>query len=210
MNEPHAPISQNEMDPSPPPASSGRNTLFTLASLLVLAGIVGITLWLYIQNKQVKTASTTLKQPQNENNQAIDLSPIPTGVVLGEENKDLVEKYGAICKRFTSIESALKEIEVACVLDLTDQSLNSLPEDIKDLTSLKQIILRGNRFTEFPAILLTLNELNSIDISNNMLKSLPAINNRNIRTIIIADNKFTKEEIEKLKKTYPQISFELP
>jgi len=220
--EPHLPISMAETHPeiyNDKNSASSKNTFLTLASLLVLAGIVGITLWLYIQNKTAKVvskptvnnnlaAATPSPVQVEENNNLKDVKEINGIKVEGATNQALVEKYGAVCKRFTSIDEALKEEEVACILDLSGQNINSLPNSITKLANLKQIILNKNNFTKFPELLFSIKTLSSIDLSGNKLSALPEINSESLSRINIQNNQFSDSQISLLKKKYPQIVFE--
>jgi Leucine-rich repeat (LRR) protein len=170
--EPHLPISMAETHPeiyNENSTTNSKNTFLTLASLLVLAGIVGITLYLYIQNK---VAKTTNGLRTNNFMEDTNKSSKPE-VVLGEKNQALVKKYGAICKKFISLSEAVKEAEVACELDLSNRSLSSLPKEVSKLTKLNTIDLQNNNFSTFPSELLNLNSIIRIDLSNNNLSSIP-------------------------------------
>ncbi len=183
MNEPHLPITEAESNPDPTTNhnSSGKNTLLTLASLLILSGIVGITLWLYIQNKQssnkIPVDQATKKSDENKvttlTNDPNDVKEINGMKVAGAQNQALVKKYGAICKRFTSLGEALKAPDVTCILDLSDQNLSEIPDEILQLKILNEIILSNNKFNNFPTNLYQLKSLVSIDLTDNNIKELP-------------------------------------
>lgn len=201
MNEPHTPISENEMNPGTSYTSSGRNTFITLASMLVLAGIVGITLFFYIQNKNQKSY-----QPVNSINDKLTNSDL--GIVkevngtkvVGAQNQHLVEKYGTICKKFNSLESALNFTEVACELDISSQNLTTLPDNISRLSNLTEINLSNNHFTEFPKQLLTLKNLVYINLSSNRLENIPdeIINSLpKLQKIQLENNLMSEEDVER-------------
>lgn len=94
-----------------PESSSGgsRNTLLTLASVLVLAGIVGITLWLYIQNSTSKTSIDSTQHKQSQQ-------------VSEVENKISKLNERVYCKDgdgvFIDLTEALKNPEEVCSLSL--------------------------------------------------------------------------------------------
>lgn len=193
--QPHLPISEAESHPeiyqdSP---SGSKNTLLTLASLLVLAGIVGITLWLYIQNKtgtqvtyQSKKEGNKKSTPNNQQNQ--------TDSVNNMKNKELISKYGAICKRFTILEEALRTPEIVCTLDLSGQSLKSLTKEIGQFKQLHTIILSNNNLEIFPKELYSLTSLISIDLKNNQLTENPDFKKLpNLQSIELSGNKISEK-----------------
>lgn len=149
MRTSHLPITEAEIIGSHSGNTGGRNyTLLTLASLLVLAGIVGITLFLYIQNKtSPKSISQNIKTVDND------------------------EK--CINKVYKSLSEALKDPESVCTIDLSFQGISSLPEDITKLTSLSSLYLTGNKFTVFPMVVLKLKNLHRLDINANQITSIP-------------------------------------
>ena len=126
--------------------------------------------------------------------------------VAGAQNQALIAKYGVICKRFTSLDEALKTPEIACTLDLSNQNLSSLSDEISELTNLKELDLSNNLFTEFPSELYSLKKLVSIDISSNNLNYVPSIVMDNLpmlSKLLLEDNKLTAAEIEKYIRITP-------
>jgi Leucine-rich repeat (LRR) protein len=167
--EPHLPISMAETHPeiyNENSTTNSKNTLLTLASLLVLAGIVGITLFLYIQNKSGKIALNNY----DKNPKITPQQPQPT---LSIEQKKT--KYGVICRRFTSIEQALAQPEVTCTLDLSNQGLTEIPKDIAKLSYLQTLNLSNNNITKFSDVLVDMDNLLSVDLSNNNISSAGTI-----------------------------------
>ena len=178
MNEPHTPISEAESNPTPSTPSSGRNTLLTLASLLVLAGIVGITLWLYMQNRMVTSLSkqsdlSNVKDNSSEEDNPKNIKNINGIAVAGNRNQALVQKYGAVCKRFTSLDEALSQKDVACELDLSGQELTELPKAVLELNNLTQLDLSNNKLSQFPTELYKLSLLTLVNLENNEINSVP-------------------------------------
>lgn len=172
MRQSHLPITEAEMNPNMhnENQSSGKYTLVTLASLLVLAGVVGITLYLYIQNKNGKISfEKSGESPKEGQITDSQLAVIPT-MTKSEEEKI----YGNVtCRRFTSISEALSVPDIACNLDLSNQELSSLPDSISRLTNLTEINLSNNKFTEFPSVLLGMNQLFTINLENNKITTIP-------------------------------------
>lgn len=223
INEPPIPISEAEMNNQMHQQSpkSGINILLTLASVLIFASIVGITLWLYIQNNfkkpeqlsQTKSTPTNITPEPNTENADNDVKEINGIRAAGAENQRLVEKYGAICKRFTSIEEALTEKEVACILDLSGQNLTALPDKISSLNQLKEIDLSNNLITEFPNILVDMQSLQIVNLANNKLSKAEHIKepekkqNENLtismhtfQKITLTGNNISSNEQENYKK----------
>lgn len=220
MNEPHTPISESEMNPNmhtENPASSSKNTLLTLASILVLAGIVGVTLYLYIQNKTNKTAIKALPNQQVSNvkkDASIPKNYVPKTVEEKRMAANL-KKYGVACRRFTSIEEALKTPEIACVLDLSGQKLSSLPDGLDKLTDLQQLNLSNNVFTSVPSELLKIQSLMLINLGNNKIVSvgklvLPTDKTQNVKRVLTIDlknNNIDSATQKEIKDNNPDITF---
>lgn len=161
----------NAQNSGTPSANSGKNTLLALTSLLILGGVVGLTLFLYIQNKSTNVSSKKIAtKPQTKEEKKLDsqLAAIPTLTQNQQDN----EYKGIVCKRFTTIEEALKVPSIACELDLSNQGLTSLPEAISRLSKLTEINLSNNKFTELPQSLFSIKSLRVVNISDNDLKSL--------------------------------------
>jgi len=73
-------------------------------------------------------------------------------------------------------------------IQFTDLNITELPDTMKDLTRLRTIDLRQDRFSQFPEILTQIPSLEEIDISNsnaynpgNTIKSIPSSIKNNIR-----------------------------
>jgi Leucine-rich repeat (LRR) protein len=174
MNQPHMPISMDEMNPnihneSP---SSGKGILLNLASLLVLIGIVGITAWLYIQNKMTKPLSspsnTTVEKEATEMNNDNN-SSIPS---LTQKESQVL--YGtSSCKKFDSIEEALRNPESVCVLDLTGKNIKALPPTISGFKNLSEIYLTANQLESLPKEIGSFTKLRVLYAPGNKIKSIP-------------------------------------
>ncbi len=210
MNQAHTPITMDEMNPNMKnkKPKSGMNMLLTLLSLLILAGVVGITLWFYIQNKTTKLTSNAPESQQNDTTQPqtnAQTEAIPT--MTQEQQKEV---YGnVICRRFTSIEEALQVPEIACVLDLSGQGISSLPENITRLTKLNELNLSDNKFSEFPTVLYQFTSLFSINLENNQLSTFPEdIKSKipSLQSIKLKGNNLSEEVIEKYLELNVSIS----
>lgn len=143
-----------------------RNTFFLVSAffgLIMAIGILGLGLNLIKSNL----------------NPAQELQPVLMSTV---EPK-------MICKRFDNLEEALKNIDMACVLDLSGKELTNLPPDVSKLTKLNELSLKNNNITRFPVELLSftvrhpnvnekpktigfLPDLYSLDLSDNKITTL--------------------------------------
>ena len=216
LRQPHFPISENEMNPNP--THDSRNTLFTLASLLVLAGIVGITLFLYIQNKTSKSLNESTSTKSQEQKIVVDKSIPKNYVPKTEAEKKMaanLEKYGVVCRRFTSVEEALKTPDIACILDLSGKKLSALPTEIFKLTDLQQLNISNNEFTSVPSDLLKIQSLMLINLSNNKIATvekivLPTDKTQNIKRVLTIDlknNNIDSATQKEIKDKNPDITF---
>ncbi|TXH01212.1 MAG: leucine-rich repeat domain-containing protein [Candidatus Moraniibacteriota bacterium] len=188
MNQPHTPISMDEMNPnihneSP---SSAKATLLNIASLLVLLGVIGITIWLYMQNK---TAQTAIKK---ESTKADSIHEVTTTETPRAQN--LSKEYGnVVCARFTSVDEALLNPNIACTLDLSNQNLTSIPSNIVQLPKLKELDASHNNIVIFPKSLTLMKELTNINLSDNEIEDIPSeiMNMSSLQSLTISNNKIS-------------------
>ncbi|PIZ96349.1 MAG: hypothetical protein COX79_05330 [Candidatus Levybacteria bacterium CG_4_10_14_0_2_um_filter_36_16] len=187
--------------PQPEAPKSSKKTLLTLVSILVLLGIVSLTLFLFIQNKQNQTTGkkeTSQKTAQQNKKESVVDKTIPKNYIptTAAEKKMAtnLQKYGVVCKRFTSLEEALKTPDIACVLDLSGKGLTSLSDNITKLTYLNTIDLSNNNFSVFPLQLLEIPSLQSIDLTNNKLTVTPNVSKlKNLQSLILTGNPITNK-----------------
>lgn len=154
-------------------------------AISILAASVVIVLGTFIYSKV--RIPQPIQQPVNQSvNQSVD------------KVASIEATPAVVCKRFTSLEEALKEPNIACVLDLSGQGLSSVPNDIKELTKLNEISLANNKLTEFPMALTTLHDIRVIDLSDNQISQVPKEigNLRNLYSIDLSNNKVTSFPIE--------------
>lgn len=221
MNEPHIPISDSEIDPTPKANSSTRNTLLTLSALLILVSVIGITLWFYLQNRLPKMAQQTPTLDRQGDTPSLseetkNVKEISGFKVEGAQNQALVEKYGVICRMFKSIEEAIETPEIACIVDLTGQNINSLPESVNQLNKLEHVLLPNNNFTVIPQALTNHPNVLYIDLSDNNISEVGKLfiakdkitgNPRKI-TINLKRNPLNEAETSKAKANNPSVTFE--
>lgn len=202
MNEPHSPITMDEMNPNihNEPPKSAKGTLLTLASLLVLLGIVGITLFLYIQNKITNQSKNNQSANKSENISSSEQEPSPvlTQIPIVKVNSSVV------CAQFNDLQNAIYNKDKACVLDLSKQNLTFLSDDVIKLQKLNSIDLSNNNFSEFPKQLLSLNLL-TIDLSKNNISAIPKeiTKLKKLQILNVTGNPITESAIATLKKDLP-------
>lgn len=169
ITQQNIPMSSNKM-PTPTNSKSSKNTLLIFAVILVLAGIVGITLFLYARNMNSQVAVTPKEAATN---------PVAKTIP---------------CKFFTSLDAALKTPDAACALDLSGKNLNTLPSEITKLTSLRVINLSSNNFTQLPPQLLEIPTLVAINITSNKLTATPDVSKLPvIQSLILTGNPITNK-----------------
>jgi len=161
---------QESNNQTPNSNNSSRNTLLLVGSILIFVAIVGITLYLLVQNQNEQTLNRTEEETERERErEQVQVGTFPT--LTQEQQKEI---YGdVVCRRFTSIEEAIQVPEIACVLDLSGQDLTELPEYITKLTKLNELDLSINKFSEFPTVLYGVKTLISINLENNQISSIP-------------------------------------
>lgn len=74
---------------------------------------------------------------------------------------------------FSSLDSALLNIDSVEVLILRDKGLTALPPQISQMKQLRSIDLSGNKLAAFPPQLLSVVTLVSIDVTGNPIKLVP-------------------------------------
>ncbi|XP_014215899.1 E3 ubiquitin-protein ligase LRSAM1 [Copidosoma floridanum] len=79
------------------------------------------------------------------------------------------------CNRLKSLSGggALKNLSLVTALDIHSNELNSLPSDIVNLISLKELYLQENNLSKLPNEILRLKSLTILDVSKNKIKQLP-------------------------------------
>ena len=215
---PHLPISEAESHPEiyQDNPSSSKNTLLTLASLLVLAGIAGITLWLYIKNSSERTPNSTTGSPikiKSEKRADNSNSALKSDIAASEDHSNIV----ITCKKFSSLEEALENKDLACGLDLSSNGLKEFPKDILKLTKLNDLNLSNNKLESLPKELFEMPLLMSINLSSNNIINLPTMTeskkteytkdkkillNQALQVIDLRNNKVTESDKRKFEKIY--------
>ena len=91
------------------------------------------------------------------------------------------------------MEGALKNPGSVYKLSLHNQGLSDLPENLRLLTNLKHLSLKGNNFTVFPIVVSDLSSLEYLCFAENKLVEIPSEISKlvNLEVIDLAENKFT-------------------
>lgn len=128
-----------------------------------------------------------------------------------------------VCKRFTDLNEAVKNKEIACGLDLSHRflpplatssaSLSAVPvspnlTELPQLTNLTELYLGGNQLGGIPAEVLILKKLVMLDLSDNLIRELPKelSNLTSLQILNLKGNPLSTSEQEKIKKDFPQLN----
>src|SRR3989338_3522530 len=114
-----------------------------------------------------------------------------------------------VCKRFTNLGESLKNIEIACVLDLSNQNLTTVPNDITKLTKLNELNLSNNKFTSIPASVLDVSTLITLNLSNNQISKAPQNLGKltNLQSLNLSENNFSENEKNRIITIFPPSKF---
>jgi Leucine-rich repeat (LRR) protein len=154
---PASPLNQNLNQANTPMSSSKSNKKSAIAVIVILIFIISGLLGSIIFFDQVKSLLTGM--PGKDGQQASEPHPTVDPKVT--------------CARFTEVDHALENIEKACILDLSNKNLSTLPPGVVKLTKLQTIVLAGNKFTTIPEELTKIPSLTEIDIANNQVATIP-------------------------------------
>lgn len=150
---------------TPQPAQGSRFTLAVrLALIVIFVGLLAGVAYVLSINKNAQTTTpkeTSQKTVQQNNKEAV--APAVAKVV---------------CRRFTSLEEALKNPDIACQLDLSGKKLTEVPENIYKLGKLNEIDLSNNQLTSIPQKLIDMPTIISINLKNNNISSVTGIKNK--------------------------------
>ena len=110
-----------------------------------------------------------------------------------------------VCKRFTNLGESLKNIEIACVLDLSKQNLTYLPGSILKLKNLTDLSLKNNKLSMFPTVIFNMQSLQHLDISDNQLIDLPPqlFLFKNLKSLDLAGNNLSEDNKKTVIKFFP-------
>lgn len=103
-------------------------------------------------------------------NKSLQVTPSPEAQAT--LNSEIPQKI--ICKNFSDLEEALKNVDIACGLDLSGKGLTSVPPEVFKLSKLNELNLSRNNIATFSAELLNLPGLYSLDLSDNKITEVSA------------------------------------
>lgn len=135
------------------------------------------------------------------------ISPSPSAQISQSSEPPLV------CKRFTNLDEAADNTEIACVLDLstTEATPSSLEYNkLSQLDKLVDLSLKGHKLTTIPNEIFSLTGLLSLDLSDNNLKEVPEeiSNLTNLQILELSNNSLSESEKEKIQNLLPQTAIE--
>ena len=87
----------------------------------------------------------------------------------------------------------LKELEHLRLF--SNQFTGNIPNEIGECINLKTIAIQNNFFIELPSTLANLSQLNYVYLDNNLFENIPLLQNPNLITFSILNNKLTIEDI---------------
>lgn len=94
------------------------------------------------------------------------LEQLKSGQLIGEKSLKLAYGLKTFPREIFQLAETLE------VLDMTDNNLNTLPDDFAKLKNLKILFLSNNIFTEVPKVLAECSQLSMIGFRNNQIKTL--------------------------------------
>ena len=95
------------------------------------------------------------------------LEQLRSGQLIGAKELKLSEGLTTFPKEVYTLADTLER------LDMTDNALDSLPEDFRKLKKLKILFLSNNNFTKLPSVLAKCPQLSMIGFRNNQITLYP-------------------------------------
>nr|VZI48001.1 unnamed protein product [Spirometra erinaceieuropaei] len=85
-----------------------------------------------------------------------------------------IERLSLASNKLSKLDGqGLAQLDTLTILDLRDNLLTELPEEIKALSSLKQLVVASNQLTRLPPTIVKLSSLVWLDASHNKITELP-------------------------------------
>lgn len=164
-----------------PPSPSKINWKILVIGAIIIAVAVAFIATLYksglvSSNKSNPVQSTLPKQDTNPQ-QATQAAQPPK----------------VVCRLFNNLDEALKQVDIACVVDLSGKDLGEVPQDLTKLIKLNELRLNKNKLTQIPTSLTTISTLMSLDLSDNQISQLPLEikNLTNLQLLDLSNNQLT-------------------
>lgn len=95
--------------------------------------------------------------------------------IFKENRHELVLSGGKVAQRIASdgLDKNIFHLQSLNYLNISQSSLEIIPEDISKLENLTTLVLHSNKISSIPGVIRALSKLKVIDISRNQLKELP-------------------------------------
>ncbi len=138
-----------------------RQSVITVLIIILIVILAGLSIQAGKHRKQEKR-TVTVREAEN-------VFVLPEGAQPQDNSASDIT-----CKKFDDISEAIRNIKIACTLDLSNQNLSTLPNEILLLKNLYFIGLINNEFSEFPQILTEIDTLITIGLSENRITNIPA------------------------------------
>jgi len=109
-------------------------------------------------------------------------------------------------KELKEVDPQIGKLIYLQVVNLGNNQLKNLPAEIGQLKNLEFLYLTNNQFKSFPSQVGELTKLKALMLNNNKLTSLPNTlgNFKNLRILNISGNKIPETNIEKIKELLPE------
>lgn len=157
------------------------------------------------QNIGEMTVEEFMSKPAAESNASEEIS------LDGRVENDMLILSGLVDSnmRGKALPATICDYPNLKVLRAKNIGLTALPECIDQLTNLEKFIVGFNSFETIPDAFAGMKNLEVLDISNNNLTKIPpsVFQLTGLKKISIEGNKFSAEDIQKLKDAFPKAKF---
>ena len=150
-------------------------------------------------------AYTQSTQPKEELTQEQKIKELFNG--LGGNSGGSSDKSNSKSNKFEErVQKTSFQGYVLILSAFLDGKMDTLPQQICDITYLNELNISNNTLTYVPSDIGKLKDLKKLDLDNNKLTSLPAEIGmlQNLKMLSVKGNKIPKEEIDKIQKMLPK------
>lgn len=142
-----------------------------LKKLILILLVVAVVLIICLTGSLFIFNKTPIKQENNSMD--TKSSGSSKTMTLEEKQNDNNTEKNVVCKKYYILDEALKNPDIACILDLSNKGLSEIPKEIVNLPHLTQLDLSRNKIKNIPNFITSINTLIQIDLSNNNISELP-------------------------------------